>query len=111
LDFYEYQERSRRTVNKVLSEKELILNMSLGLAGETGEVVDLIKKQMFHGHDTNLDKLKEEVGDVLFYIVNLCSAYGLSVEEIAIGNVEKLLKRYPNGFSKEDSIRRVDVNE
>jgi hypothetical protein len=49
--------------------------------------------------------------DVLFYIVNLCSAYGLSVEEIAIGNVEKLLKRYPNGFSKEDSIRRVDVNE
>jgi NTP pyrophosphatase (non-canonical NTP hydrolase) len=80
----------------------------LGLAGETGEVVEHIKKWVGHGHDLDVDKVKKELGDVLWYISELATVMDLSMEEIARANIRKLEERYPKGFNPIDSITRVD---
>lgn len=106
--FSKFQEQSKRTLNMGLSQNEQIANYSMGLCGETGEVIDVLKKYVYHGHELDKDKLKEELGDVLFYVSALCSTLGINMEESAIGNVEKLIRRYPEGFSKECSINRAE---
>ena len=68
----------------------------LGLAGETGEVIDLWKK-VYHGKPMNYDKLKEEMGDVLFYFFLVLMQNNLTFEDVLEGNVDKLNKRYPEG--------------
>ncbi|QAA35234.1 nucleotide pyrophosphohydrolase [Clostridium manihotivorum] len=85
------------------------MNGALGLGGEAGEVQDYIKKVLFHGHKLDKEKLKEELGDVLWYIGYLAYIQGMTLEEIAIANIEKLLLRYPNGFNFKDSIMRRDT--
>jgi NTP pyrophosphatase (non-canonical NTP hydrolase) len=111
----EYQELSKRTMNivkiggKEHIHKEQRVNYIMGLAGETGELIDLVKKEMFHGHAEDKDKKKKELGDILHYWVGLCTMFGFTAEEVATENLFKLGKRYPNGFSTEDSMRRVDV--
>ena len=81
-------------------KRENGLLTSFGLMGETGEVIDCLKKILFHGHDLELnqDKLKFELGDCLWYIATLANTTGLKLEDIAIANIEKLKARYPNGF-------------
>lgn len=82
---------------------------ALGLAGETGEVVDYLKKTLFHGHPMDEMKLADELGDVLWYLSALATRYGFSLEFVARRNIAKLAKRYPEGFSTEASIARRDV--
>lgn len=84
---------------------------ALGLTGEAGEVADLIKKHVGHGHALDGDKLLLELGDVLWYIAALANVAGWSLEEVAEANAKKLQKRYPNGFSREASLARADVVE
>ena len=79
----------------------------LGLAGEAGEVADEIKKVIGHGHKLDEDKLIKEIGDVLWYAAEMCSALGVSLDYVAKKNIEKLKARYPEGFSRERSINRV----
>lgn len=106
----DYQALSMRTMRSD-TIKNTLLNCSLGMSGETGEVVDLVKKFAFQGHELNEPKIKEEIGDVLFYIANMCTALEISMQEAMEENVAKLEKRFPNGFNVEDSIKRVDVQE
>jgi NTP pyrophosphatase (non-canonical NTP hydrolase) len=106
MKIHEYQKAVRRTINNDLSVKDQILNFSLGLSGEVGEVIDLIKKEFFQGHKRNNDKLKDEIGDVFWYLTNLCNELGYDIETVLDMNIEKLNKRYPNGFKKEDSENR-----
>ena len=68
--------------------------------------MDAIKKHLYHGHD--MKNLKEELGDVMWYVAALSSMFGIDMEEVAEANIEKLRKRYPDGFSKERSINRVE---
>ena len=103
-----YQELAMRTVNKELSKKEMLVNGVMGLNGESGEVIDLVKKHLFHGHDLDRDKIIKELGDVLWYIAEVCSSLDVSIDEVMEKNIEKLAKRYSNGFSKEASINRKD---
>ena len=98
LSFIEYQKEARRTANTNLSERMVYANFGMGLAGESGEVCDYLKKVAFHDHDLDKEKLADELGDVLWYIANLAEAAGLSLADIAVGNIEKLRKRYPDGF-------------
>ncbi len=101
----EYQLLAQRTANtKTRSGK--IENGILGLCGETGECADLWKKYLHQGHELDKDKLVEELGDVLWYCAELASGLGMSLEDVAQINVEKLKKRYPAGFSAERSINR-----
>jgi NTP pyrophosphatase (non-canonical NTP hydrolase) len=103
----EYQNAVKRTVNEKLSDRETKLNFTLGLAGETGEVIDLIKKVEFHSHVVSQDMIKEELGDVMWYLANLCNQYNLCLEDVLENNIDKLKKRYPNGFSSEKSKKRI----
>jgi NTP pyrophosphatase (non-canonical NTP hydrolase) len=115
MDFNTYQELSKRTMPKMVEGKhefyydeKAFVNYTFGLAGETGEFVDLMKKEMFHGHPEDSDKKKKELGDILHYIAGLCTMNGWRMEEIATMNVVKIQERYPDGFSQERSINRVE---
>lgn len=101
----EYQKLSRRTAQA--HENEL-LNYGLGISEEAGEVSGLIKKASFHGHVIDAQEIAKELGDVLWYLTQIASLAGLTLEDVASQNIQKLQKRYPNGFSKEDSINRSE---
>lgn len=81
---------------------------ALGLAGEAGEVVDLLKKHWHHGKALDRDALCKELGDVLWYVSDLASAFGLRLSDVAAANVRKLEARYPNGFTPADAAKRAD---
>jgi NTP pyrophosphatase (non-canonical NTP hydrolase) len=106
--FDDYQSMSERTIPSEHGVKKLLTNFALGLTGEAGEVADIVKKHVFHGHDLDLDDLKKELGDVLFYLTGLCTVLAVDLKEVAEGNYQKLLKRYPNGFNQSDSINREE---
>ena len=100
MDFKNYQEQSSRTDGGNLTAH------FLGLGGESGEVLELFKKHIGHGHELNLTKLEKELGDVLWYISAIATGLDLSLEDIAIANIAKLEARYPDKFSSEQSINR-----
>ncbi len=102
----EYQDLAMTTINKELSKDNVLINAAMGLCGESGEVIDLIKKWFAQGHELNKAKLIEELGDVAWYIAEACYALDVKLEDVLISNIEKLKKRYPNGFNKNDSINR-----
>lgn len=86
-----------------------MINAALGVAGESGEYADLIKKYVFHGHELDLDKCKKELGDILYYVAWAAAEHGFDLSDVMQTNIEKLLTRYPNGFNTADSIKRQDV--
>lgn len=111
----EYQKLAMRTNDGMcdnrLHEKENIgelINGALGLTGEAGEVSDIIKKHVFHGHDLDKDEIIKELGDVCWYVALLSHAIGVPLEDILQTNVDKLKRRYPEGFSETNSINRVE---
>ena len=101
----EYQDLALRTAN-TNNTMDLLLNGVLGLCGETGEVSDHIKKWKFQGHELDKDKLVNELGDVCWYIAILAKGLNIDLETVMNLNIEKLNKRYPNGFETEKSINR-----
>ena len=102
----EYQKAAMRTASGKCYD---CLNAALGIAGEAGEVADYIKKCGFQGHRFDEWKLKEELGDVLWYVALMADIWNISLEEVMEDNIEKLKKRYPEGFSAERSIHRTEV--
>jgi NTP pyrophosphatase (non-canonical NTP hydrolase) len=88
------------------SDDGWILEKALGLSEETGEVLGLLKKSGWHGRELDRDALRKELGDVLWYVAALAHGHGFSLSEIATANIEKLRKRYPDGFSVERSLNR-----
>ena len=112
MELNKYQELSKRTLpahENHIEKKHALGNYALGVCGEAGEVGDYIKKHVYHLHELNVDEVKKELGDVLHYVAGLATFCGLTLEEVAIGNIQKLAERYPNGFNPEDSKKRVDV--
>ena len=109
MDFDAYQDLALRTKNTDLDPKLSQAVTALGLAGEAGETADYIKKVVGHDHPLDRDHVAKEIGDVLWYCASLCDEYGLSMQEVTEWNIEKLKKRYPEGFSSTASIKRSDV--
>lgn len=101
----EYQRKAMRTAQG-LTELDLLLNGVMGLCGEAGECIDLVKKYRFQGHKLDREKLKDELGDVLWYVAITCQALGITLDDVMEHNVKKLLLRYPDGFEAERSIHR-----
>lgn len=85
-----------------------VMTFGLGLTGEAGEVVDLIKKGFGHGYGVDRAKLGKELGDVLWYLSNLADAYGIPLSAVASENVAKLRARYPDGFTVAASKAKAD---
>lgn len=113
----EYQNLSMRTNdgghyerldNALFEDRRVaeVINGCLGLSGETGELLDMIKKWIFHSKAFNETHAKKEIGDVMWYVALLCHAFGWDLDEIMKMNVEKLKARYPEGFDTEKSNHR-----
>ncbi len=94
-----------------LTLRERMLGFACGLAGEAGEVADLVKKWAIHGHELDAVKLTKELGDVLWYMYALAAEQGIILQAVAEANIDKLQKRYPEGFSHAASINRVDEDK
>lgn len=110
MNFNEYQVEVRRTMNFTGTECEIVSNMCMGLAGEAGELVDYVKKVLYHGHEFEREKMLSEAGDVLWYLTALLDKAGISLEDVPEYNKVKLRKRYPNGFDPQRSINREEKN-
>ena len=108
IKFNKYQNFANRTSGAGGEGKQRLVIAALGLVGEAGEFANMVKKLTAHGHEISNEKLAEELGDVLWYVAEAATACDLQLGEIAWGNVEKLRKRYPEGFSQYNSINRVD---
>lgn len=107
-NFVEYQEAAMRTKMRDRSVKDLLHEGVYGLIGEAGEVIDHLKKHLFHEHSLDTEYVKRELGDVLWYITLIADSCNLTLWEIAEGNISKLKQRYPDGFSQERSVNRLD---
>ncbi len=103
-----YQSLAMRTANNNLTRSQFLSNAAMGLAGESGEFVDQVKKVNYQGHKLDPNKLKEELGDILWYAAQAAEALGTTLEEIMIGNIKKLKERYPSGFDPDKSINRIE---
>lgn len=106
MTFEEYQRLAQRTSSEKMQLIEKIENGLMGLNGEAGEAIDVLKKHKFQGHQLDRNKIIEELGDVLWYIAETCEGLGVSMKEVASFNIEKLKNRYPDGFSSDRSINR-----
>ena len=82
------------------------LELAIRMSMKSGRLSDIVKKEIGHGHDEDRDKMKKELGDLLWYIATLSNSYGYTLSEIATANVEKLRARYPSGFDSDRSINR-----
>lgn len=105
LSFNHYQNFAIKKA-KSIEEKDLILNGCLGLGGESGEVIDLIKKHLFQGHELDKKKIANELGDICWYIAILAKGIGYDLDRIFKMNIDKLTLRYPNGFETIKSVKR-----
>lgn len=109
MELNEYQKLSKRTMSNIHKDPtQSLINGALGLTGEAGEVADVIKKHVFHGHELDKTALKKELGDVMWYISCCATALNIEMDEIGQSNIEKSQKRYPNGFSEENSRNRKE---
>lgn len=103
----DYQQLAKRTMPLFEELEEVVPNYAMGLSGESGEVVDLLKKHIYHGHELDREELIKELGDTLHYLTGIATLFEIDLEEIAQTNIEKLKKRYPRGFNQQDSINRT----
>ena len=105
----EYQRLAMTTLNPALSKKDVLINGVMGLCGESGEAIDIVKKWLAQGHELDKEKLAKELGDIAWYLAETASALDLNLEDILEANIEKLRKRYPEGFDSKRSIHRNDA--
>ena len=104
----EYQKLAMTTLNPALDKKDVLINGVMGLCGESGEVIDVVKKWLAQGHELNREKILAELGDVAWYLAEVAYALDTPLEEVLEGNINKLKKRYPEGFDTNKSINRKD---
>ena len=106
----EYQNHAMRTANYNSYRLQLLTNGLMGLNGEAGECIDILKKYLFQNHELDKEHLAKELGDVAWYLAISARALGYDLETILQMNVDKLKKRYPDGFDSERSKHR-DVDD
>lgn len=104
----DYQQLAMTTLNPRLEKKDVLINGVMGLCGESGEAIDIVKKWLAQGHALDKEKLAKELGDIAWYLAETATALDLDLEDIFRANIEKLKKRYPKGFDAERSIHRKE---
>lgn len=105
----EYQKLAMTTLNPALSQKDVLINGVMGLCGESGEVIDIVKKYLAQGHELDREALIKELGDVAWYLAETAYALNVELEDVLQQNIEKLKKRYPEGFSQSRSVCREEM--
>lgn len=102
----EYQKLAMTTVNPELDKGKMLINSVMGLCGESGEAIDLVKKWYAHGHDFDKEHFAKELGDIAWYLAEAATAIDMKLDDIFEANIEKLKKRYPEGFETQRSVER-----
>ena len=104
----EYQTLAMTTLNPALSQKDILINGVMGLCGEAGEAIDVVKKHLAQGHELDRERLIKELGDVAWYLAETATALNITLEEVLEGNLRKLRARYPEGFDAQRSHHREE---
>ena len=107
----EYQKAAMATLNPALDKKDVLINSVMGLCGESGEAIDIVKKWLAQGHELDKAHLAKELGDIAWYLAETATALWLTLEEILQANIDKLRARYPEGFSTEKSLHRKELDQ
>ncbi len=102
----EYQKEAMTLLNPALTEKDVLMNALMGLCGESGEAIDLMKKHLYQGHELDKDKLIKELGDVAWYLAEAATGLNIDLSEVLQRNLDKLHARYPQGFDTQRSQHR-----
>ena len=102
----EYQKLAMTTLNPALDKKDVLINSVMGLCGESGEAIDIVKKWLMQGHELDKEHLIKELGDVAWYLAEAATALDVPLETVLQGNLDKLRQRFPNGFDTEASVHR-----
>ena len=102
----DYQRQAMTFLNPKLSRKDVLINGVMGLCGESGEAIDIVKKHLHQGHSLDKEKLSGELGDIAWYLAETAYALDIPLEKILRQNLEKLKNRYPEGFDTERSVKR-----
>ena len=110
MEFNEYQALAARTINGELTPIEMRLHALHLMASEVGEIHGIYQKG-YQGHEIAETELKKEVGDLLWGIAEYCTSHGWFLNEIASMNIEKLRKRYPDGFEASRSVNREEYKK
>ena len=103
----EYQQLAMRTLNPELSRKDVLINSVMGLCGESGEAIHIVKKWLAQGHELDKAKLAKELGDIAWYLAEAATALDMPLGDILQGNIDKLKARYPEGFEADRSRIRL----
>lgn len=103
----EYQRLAMTTLNPELTKRDVLINSVMGLCGESGEAIDIVKKWMAQGHELDKAHLAKELGDIAWYLAEAATALELPLEDIFQANLDKLKKRYPEGFDSQKSLARL----
>lgn len=107
----EYQKLCKKTAQRFRDKEKEILTWGLGIAGEAGDVAGCIKKTFSHKND-EIPGIRENLGDTLWYMAMICNFFNWDFNDVLKENIEKLQKRYPKGFSKDNAKRKgIDWNE
>ena len=101
----EYQKLASRTINPELDEGLQMYHALHGMVGEIGEIHSIFQKS-YQGHDISDEHMKKEVGDLLWFIAEFCTALGWELEDVMKMNIEKLKARFPEGFTEDKSLHR-----
>ncbi len=104
----EYQKLAMTTLNPELSKKDVLINGVMGLCGESGEAIDIVKKWLAQGHELDRERLAKDLGYICWYLAETATALDLSLEDVMAANIEKLKRRYPEGFDSDRSIHRSE---
>ena len=91
----EYQRLAMTTRNPEISKKDMLINSMMGLCGESGEAIDLVKKHLHQGHELDREKLIKELGDIAWYLAAAATALDADLDDILAGHLDKLRQRYP----------------
>ena len=102
----EYQKLAMTTLNPNLTKQDVLINAVMGLCGESGEAIDIVKKHLAQGHELDKAHLAKELGDIAWYLAETATALDASLDDVFQGNIDKLRRRYPEGFDSNHSIHR-----
>lgn len=104
----EYQKAAMATLNSALDKKDVLINSVMGLCGESGEAIDIVKKWLIQGHELDKEHLVRELGDVAWCLAEAATTLDVPLEAVFQGNLDKLRRRLPNGFDTGASVNRKE---
>ena len=107
----DYQRQAMRTLNPALGKKDVLINSVMGLCGEAGEAIDIVKKWLAQGHELDRAHLVRELGDVAWYLAEAATALDVPLEDVLQANLDKLQKRFPEGFDASASVHRNEQDQ